>query len=138
MDVSTELNDEINKREEHDTAGAESQCELDNEIEELVVFTRKGNTQNLKNNISEDKVVLGSRRHEGDTLRKEHQKAVSREGMTRLLVNVPANIKAERGNEPSSVVKDKNSETIMQVEIQDVIDSDMESEMDCTDEDSGQ
>ena len=32
--------------------------------------------------------------------------------------------------------KDKSSETIKQVEIQDVIDSDMESEIGCTDEDS--
>ena len=66
----------------------------------------------------------------------EHTKAVSREGKTKLLVNLPAYIKAERGNEPSSVVKDKSSETIRQVEIQDAIDSDMESEIDCTDEDS--
>ena len=99
MDVSIELNDEVNKKEEHDTAGAESQCESDNEIEELVVFTRNGDTQNLENNVSEDKVVLGNRRHEGDTSRKEHQKAVSREGMTRLPVNVPAYIRAERGND---------------------------------------
>ena len=32
--------------------------------------------------------------------------------------------------------KNKSSETIKQVEIQDVIGSDMEAEMDCTDEDS--
>ena len=44
MDVSIALNYEVNKREEHDTAGAESQCESANEIEELVVFTRNVDT----------------------------------------------------------------------------------------------
>ena len=34
------------------------------------------------------------------------------------------------------MVKDKSSETIMQVEIQDVIDIDREAEITCTDEDS--
>ena len=105
MYISIELNDEVNKREEHDITGAESQCESDNEIEELV------DTQNLENNVSEDKVVLGSKRHESDTARKERQEAVSREAMSRLPVNVPAYIRAERGNEPSSVGKDNSSET---------------------------
>ena len=80
MDVSLVLNDEVNKREEHDTAGAESQCESDNEIEELVIFTRNVDTQNLEHNVSADKVVLGSRRHEGDTSRKDQQKLLVEKG----------------------------------------------------------
>ena len=62
--------------------------------------------------------------------------AVSREGTTTLPGNVPVDVRAERGKEPSSVVKDKRRETIMQVEIQDVIDIDREAEINCTDEDS--
>ena len=101
MDVPIELNEEVKKREEYDTAGAESQCESDNEIEELVVFTRNVDTQNLEHNVSEDKVVFGSSRHEGDTSRKEHKKAVSREGTTILPDNVPADVRTERRKEPS-------------------------------------
>ena len=56
--------------------------------------------------------------------------------MTTLPGNVPADLRAERGKEPSSVVKDKSKETIMQVEIQNVIDIDSEAEINCTDEDS--
>ena len=61
---------------------------------------------------------------------------VSREGTTTLPGNVPADVRAERGKEPKSAVKDKSRETIMQIEIQDVIDIDREAEINCTNEDS--